>query len=134
MGAQRPDNSRLIGVIEDDPAVLHSLEFSLRAEGYGVCAFVDGADAGDSLEILQADCLVIDYALADGTGVDLLRALRQRGMTCPAIVIASNPTMLCRHEAGAAGAPLVEKPLMGDVLNGYIREALALAAGARLRV
>ncbi len=133
MGPQQSDNSRLIGVIEDDPAVLHSLEFSLRAEGYGVCAFVDGADASDSVEILQADCLVIDYALPDGTGVDLLQALRQRGMTCPAIVIASNPTTFCRQAAGVAGAPLVEKPLMGDVLNGYIREALALATAARPR-
>lgn len=125
MGARQSNNPRLIGVIEDDPAVLNSLEFALQAEGYRVCAFTCAADADASQEILHADCLVIDFALPDRTGATLLLALRKRGMSCPAIVIASSPTALCREEVDALGAALVEKPLLGDELTGQIRRALA---------
>lgn len=130
MGDPDPKPSVLIGVVEDDPAVLHSLEFALQAEGYVVCAFLTAEAAKRSSDLLCADCVVLDYALPDATGVALLRALRQRGLGCPAIVIASNPTARCRRESRAAGAPLIEKPLMGEELSAEIRVALAAGSNA----
>ena len=134
MGAGHSNIPRLIGVVEDDAAVLNSLEFSLQAEGYRVCAFTCAADVDVSQEILHADCLVIDFALPDRTGAALLRALRKRGMTCPAMIIASSPTARCRQEVGAVGAPLVEKPLMGPELIDHIRQALTPTSGGHSRV
>jgi len=115
-------SSLLIAVVEDDPAVLNSLEFALRAEGYAVCPATCAADARASPDFHRADCLVVDYALPDGTGTVLLSELRLGGLRCPAIVIASNPTRECRRQAHAAGAPLVEKPLMGGTLIDQIAE------------
>ena len=77
----------LIAIVGDDQAVLNSLEFSLEAQGYDVCAFEDAGDALASQRIAAADCLVIDYGLPDGDGVTLLQGLRQRGVDCPAIII-----------------------------------------------
>jgi FixJ family two-component response regulator len=121
-GSSRPP---LIAIVEDDRAVLNSLEFSLQADGYAVCGFQRPADARDSTEIMQADCLVLDYGLPDLTGIDLLHVLRDRGLRCPAIVIASTPTARQWREAAEAGAPLLEKPLMGAMLTDRIRSALA---------
>jgi len=104
--------------------VLHSLEFDLEAQGYAVCAFSRAEAAIGSPDILVADCLVVDYALPDGDGVRLIRALRQRGVHCPALIIASNPTARALLEAEAVGAPVIEKPLMGDILADRIRSAL----------
>jgi DNA-binding response OmpR family regulator len=123
--ARRP----LIAVVEDDPAVLNSLEFALQAEGYGVCAFQSAPDALASAKILNADCAILDYAMPELTGVALLIALRQRGFAGPALIIASNPPVRCRNEAAAVGAPVIEKPLTGDVLLGRIRLALGEARG-----
>lgn len=118
----------LIGIVEDDLAVLHSLEFALQAEGYDVCALASAAAASRSSELMGADCLIVDYALPDGTGVALLLALRRRGLRCPAIVIASNPTAQCRRDSRVVGAPLIEKPLMGEALSAAIQAALVGAS------
>jgi FixJ family two-component response regulator len=114
----------MIAVVEDDLAVLNSLEFSLEAEGFDVRPFDHVKSALASPEVREADCLVIDYALPDGDGLSLLRSLRRRGVVCPAIIIASTPSIRCRREAEAAGAPLVEKPLIDDRLGELIRGAL----------
>jgi DNA-binding response OmpR family regulator len=126
MGASS-SNPLLIAIVEDDLAVLNSLEFALRAEGYAVCPAKCATDAKIRQDFLSADCLVLDYALPDGTGAALLRDLRRGGLDCPAVFIASNPTPECRRQVAAAGAPLVEKPLMGGELvaciAGLIRDS-----------
>ena len=125
MDAGASKTKPLIGIVEDDAAVLHSLEFALQAEGYAVRPFQTAEDARGCDALLHADCIVLDYGLPGTTGVALLRALRGRGMGCPAIVIASNPTAQCRRESREVGAPLIEKPLMGEDLSAGIRAALA---------
>ena len=127
MGAASSAHPRLIAIVEDDLAVLNSLEFALRAEGYAVCLATCAADAKASPDFLRADCIVLDYALPGETGTSLLAHLRHRGLDCPAIVIASNPTRECRRQAAAAGAPLVEKPLMGGALIAQIAEQILAA-------
>jgi two-component system, LuxR family, response regulator FixJ len=122
----------LVAVVEDDRAVLNSLEFALQAQGYHVCAFESAARAGDSDEIMESDCIVVDYAMPGLSGVELLAKLRTRGLTCPAIVIASNPHAKCRREVLAAGASLIEKPLIGDGLLGHIRRGLTASDERRL--
>jgi len=124
MASRRSRARRVIAVIDDDAAVLNSLEFALQTEGYAVCAFERPADALASTEILAADCLVVDYAMPGLSGVALLDRLRARGLACPAIVIASNPNVRCRKEVRAARAILVEKPLMGAALGDRIHAAL----------
>ncbi len=116
----------LIAIVEDDRAVLNSLQFALEAQGYAVCGFERAVDALNSSEIMSADCLVLDYGLPDVDGVALLLALRRRGAASPAMIIASNPSARCRQEASLAGAPVIEKPLMGDVLVQRIHDLTAL--------
>ncbi len=110
-----------IAIVEDDVAVLNSLEFALRTQGYRVLAFHRALDALHSQEIMRADCLLLDYGLPDLDGAALLCALRSRGLTRPAIFIASTPSERCRREAQQANAPLIEKPLLGEDLFDQIR-------------
>ena len=116
---------RKIVIVEDDLAVLHSLQFALEAEGYAVKTFERAAEALAGPDGGQADCLVIDYALPDLDGAALLRTWRASGVTTPAIIIASNPTARCWREAAEAQAPLLEKPLMGDELPQRIQSLLS---------
>jgi FixJ family two-component response regulator len=127
---QSPISQSLIAVVEDDGAVLNSLQFMLEARGHRVCLFERAQEAIDSREIMLADCLLIDYALPDIDGLTMLDALRRRGLASPAIVIASNPSMRCVAGAAQAGAPLIEKPIMGDELNDLLDEVLARVPGA----
>jgi FixJ family two-component response regulator len=119
----------LIAVIEDDEAVLHSLEYALTAQGYRVSPFACAQDALDGADIMRADCLLIDYTLPDFDGLTMLAVLRDRGLSCPAIIIASNPNFRCRKEAAKAGAPLLEKPVMGNDLVDKLRSLVKGPAG-----
>ncbi len=119
--ARRP----LIAVVDDDPAVVRSLEFVLDAEGYRVAAF---ASAQSFLQSAPRgiDCLVVDVRLPGMDGIQLLEALGRRGSPPPPrILIASNPSRRCRQWATEAAVPLVEKPFLDEMLTDRIQAAVA---------
>jgi FixJ family two-component response regulator len=110
-------------VVDDDPALLGSLEFALNAEGYRVhgCA---GAAAALKPMVEAPACMVIDYKLPGMDGVDLAVRLRRNGMTAPLILITTNPDARCRAKAARCGAVIVEKPLLDNNLIRQIRSLM----------
>lgn len=111
-------------LLVDDIAVLSALRFALSVEGF---AITDGAMEG--IDISLAAALVIDERYS-GDGLAALAAMRRRGCRAPAIVLATNPTARLRHRIAAAGAELIEKPLLGDELSGTIRAAYDMRQAA----
>jgi len=114
----------MLVLVDDDPAVLASLTFSLELEGFDVEAFDSGESLVARTKVADAACLVIDYRLPGIDGLSLLSALRERGETCPAVIITSNPTRNVRQRTTDAGAVLIEKPLLSDGLSVAIRDLI----------
>jgi FixJ family two-component response regulator len=121
-GETAPD--RTVLVVDDDPAVRNSLQFSLEIDGYRVRLFHSDRDVLELGELPPSACLVIDYNLPGTNGLDLLAAMRARGYASPAILITSHPPAGVRRRAAAAGVPIVEKPLLGDALIDAIHAAV----------
>ena len=111
-------------LVDDDPAVLASLIFSLELEGFAVDAFDSGETVVTRNRLARHACLVLDYRLPGIDGLSLLKLLRERGETCPAVIITSNPTRAMRQRTTEAGAVLIEKPLLGDSLTTAIRQLI----------
>ena len=111
-------------LVDDDPAVLASLIFSLELEGFEVEAFDSGESLVAQAKLANPACFVIDYRLPGIDGLSLLRMLRERGETCPAVIITSNPTRSVRQRTTDAGAVLIEKPLLSDCLTVAIRHLI----------
>ena len=114
------DQPRIL-LVESDPALRAALKFSLELEGFAVEDHESGASVGAS----GADCVVVDNRMADGDGLKLLAALKTKGISSPAIILASNPTSAMSRAIDAAGARLVEKPLLCDGLVAAIRSMIA---------
>ena len=73
----------------------------------------------------RADVLLVDVRLPDGSGIDLLRQLRERDLTAPAIMISGHATIADAVEATRAGAfDFLEKPLSRDKVLLSIKNAL----------
>jgi two-component system response regulator FixJ len=72
----------------------------------------------------DAGCLVIDYRLPSMNGLDLLSELRRRKIMLPAIVVTTEPSASVRARTAAAGAALIEKPLLNESLFDGIRAAM----------
>lgn len=83
MAAERPE-SRLL-IVEDDPAAARLMEAVLRTHGFTHLRTVDTAAAAVPAAA-QADIILLDYQLPDGTGLDILAPLRAHG-TRPSVIL-----------------------------------------------
>ena len=71
--------SQRILVLDDEPNIGSSLRLILEREGYAVSVARSIADAKSAAA--NADALVLDVRLPDGSGIDFLRQLRERDCT-----------------------------------------------------
>jgi two-component system response regulator FixJ len=117
----------LVAVVDDDSAVCNSLKFSLELEGFRVRTYADGLDFLASHECGAFDCLVVDQRMPGMSGMELIARLRDRKVHTPAILIISHPNAALSARAAAAGVPIVEKPLLGNMLVERIREVAGRA-------
>jgi two-component system, LuxR family, response regulator FixJ len=113
-------------VIDDDCAVRNSLKFSLELEGFAVRMYANGrALLDDAHHLPTSGCLVVDQLMPGMSGLDVVQALRLRGISMPAVLITSSASCLLRQRAAAAGVAVVEKPFFGNGLVDTIRSLIA---------
>ena len=117
---QSRDTPNPVVLVDDDEAVRDALTFALGSAGLTVLAFAD-AEAVLAADLPDDACFVIDERLPGLTGLEVYKALQGRGVHRPTVFITSQPKSLFRAAAAANGVPIVEKPLMGDVLLLAIR-------------
>lgn len=121
-----PDTPHLplsVVLVDDDEAVLDAVRFSLELDGIVVHAFSDGSDLLARPDVARHACLVLDYAMPGLDGLELLSALRARGVESPAVIITADPTASIRDRAASQGAPLIQKPMLNG-LECRVRELL----------
>ena len=122
---QFPAKTRaIVAVVDDDEAVRRSLKFMLEIEGFVARTYANPADFLDAAGLQSFSCVILDQTLPDMNGLALLRQLRERGHSWPAILIASNPDSAAHELAAQAGVPIVEKPLFGNSLTEALHTAL----------
>jgi FixJ family two-component response regulator len=116
---------QVILIVDDDEAVRESLRSLMKSEGFAVRAFSNGHDLLNEASLPAIGCLVVDYHMPAMNGLELVSALRGRGVSIPAILITSNPTKYVRDRAAAIAVLVVEKPRLGSYLLDCVREAVA---------
>jgi len=132
-----------IFVVDDDEAVLDATRVLLETEGYRVevfassLAFLDGDLAG------RTGCLLVDVRMPGMNGLELQKALVERGIGLPVIVMTGHGDVSMALQALKAGAvDFLEKPYSDAALFDSLRRALAadrsvgdqVAADARARL
>ena len=115
-------------LIEDDADIANAVLRFLQGQGHAVdhAADLDTADA--ALAAADFDAVLLDLALPDGSGVDLLRGLRRRGSQVPVIIATARDQISDRIAGLDAGADdYVVKPYdLGEVearLRAHARRA-----------
>ena len=74
-------------VVEDDPAVAHSLKAGLERDGYAVAWKANGSEAIAYACDQQPDLILLDIRLPDLSGFDVCRALRRLGLRQPIVML-----------------------------------------------
>jgi len=121
-------------VAEDDTGLLEVLTTLLTESGYEVLPAARGRDAIALLRQASVDIVLTDIVMPDATGVDVLRAARERQLETPVILMTGNPSVPTAVEALSLGAlSYLVKPVAEATLLATLSEALGLARLASVR-
>jgi len=111
-------------IVEDEAPIREGLVDRLAREGFRPTGAGTLAEGLERLEV-HPDLIVLDRRLPDGEGLDLLRAVRERGLRTPVIVLSARSQPDDRVEGLEDGADdYVTKPFDLRELVARIRAVL----------
>jgi DNA-binding response OmpR family regulator len=86
--AGKTDAIRVL-LVEDDQNYREALTDELSDHGISVQSFADGASLLQALDDgVDADVVILDWALPNTSGIDLLPRMRRRGVNLPVVFLA----------------------------------------------
>jgi PAS domain S-box-containing protein len=83
--------SARILVVDDEEPIRFTFERFLKTEGHLVTTAESCGEALARIDETNFDVVFADIILGDGTGIDILREIRARGLNCPVIMITGDP-------------------------------------------
>jgi two-component system OmpR family response regulator len=111
-----------IAIIEDNAALAKAIAYRLHDLGHAVDIIHDGADADAHLAQESADLVVLDLTLPGMSGLEVLKALRNRGDGTPVLVLTARGETSDRVLGLDTGADdYLVKPFEMDELEARIR-------------
>ena len=126
-------------VVEDEQKVANALREGLQGERYDVVVERTGEGAFFRMTTEQFDAILLDLTLPGRDGLEILKAMRERGMKTPVLVLTARDTLQDRVVGLDSGADdyLVKPFAFAELLariralvrRGRVAEAPRLAAG-----
>ena len=91
-------------IVEDETSLNHSIVDFLSATGYLCESVFNYADAVNKIDYHDYDCIILDIMLPGGSGLELLRYLKQDGKTDGVIIISAKGALEDKIEGLQLGA------------------------------
>jgi len=119
-------SDRIIHLVDDDEAIRRSAGFMLKTSGYKVSSFASGVELLREAKDLQPGCILLDVRMPDMDGLQVQRALQERGIGFPVIVMTGHGDVGVAVQAMKAGAvDFIEKPFEKAVLLSALEEGFS---------
>jgi two-component system response regulator QseB len=117
-------------VVEDDPILLDGLREGLKLSGFVADGVTTVADATEALQTGRFDAVVLDRMLPDGSGLDVLRGIRQAGNRIPVLLLTAKDEVGDRIDGLDAGADdYIGKPFDLDEVAARLRAITRRSSG-----
>ena len=121
-----PDNLGRVLVIDDEAEIRESLETLLQLEGYAVASAGTGREGLALLGERTFDIVMLDLALPDKNGMDVLAEIHMMNPLQPVIMITAYGTVENAVRAMQSGATnFIQKPWDNEKLLADVRAAVA---------
>jgi DNA-binding response OmpR family regulator len=121
---------KTILIVEDDAALVHAIDRNLAVRGYETDSTATVAEALEAQSRSCPDLLLLDIDLPDGSGWEVLRALRGGGcLDTPVVVMSAlKPNPRLSHELRCEA--VLEKPFPMEALLRLVHTLLGEADGS----
>ena len=120
-------SAKTILITDDEPHMRRLLEFSIRKTGHTILQAESGEAALALIEQNPVDLLLIDFGLTGMTGLDTIRAIRQKtdSEDLPVVLITARGDTGIRTEAEASNVTaFITKPFSPIELSGLVKKIL----------
>jgi DNA-binding response OmpR family regulator len=120
---ETPEKSKRILLVDDDLAIVRSMETILRRSGFDPIGCTDGHDALSKLDG-GFDAAVVDIHLLDMSGLTLAQQFREKvGPDVPIVILSGDTSIETLRALPHAGAThFFSKPVQTGVLIERLRE------------
>ncbi len=109
-------------IIDDEASIRESLEILLDADGYSVYSAANAEEGLTRLAEQPLDAVLLDFALPDRNGLDVLSEIRERHSDLPVIMITAYGTLENAVAAMRGGASnFIQKPWDNEKLLADLR-------------
>ncbi len=120
-------------LVEDEPKVARAVREGLESEGYAVSVARTGEDGFFLASSEPFDLLILDRLLPGREGLEVLRALRQKGLLAPVLVLTARDAVEDRVEGLDSGADdYLVKPFAFPELLARVRALVRRGRGDQL--
>jgi DNA-binding response OmpR family regulator len=120
-------------LVEDEPKVARAVREGLESEGYAVSVARTGEDGFFLASSEPFDLLILDRLLPGREGLEVLRALRQKGLLTPVLVLTARDAVEDRVEGLDSGADdYLVKPFAFPELLARVRALVRRGRGDQL--
>ncbi len=121
---------QLVHVIDDEEAIRRSLDFMLRAAGYNVERWADGAAFLAGADNSVPACVLLDIRMPGIDGIEVQARMPALGFDFPVILLTGHGDILVAVKAMKAGASdFLEKPFDRERLLQSVAAAFDQIAG-----
>jgi two-component system response regulator FixJ len=116
---------RLVHLVDDDEAIRRSVGFMLKTSGFHVRAYESGVELLKAAPDLESGFILLDIRMPGMDGLEDQRALRDKGVTLPVIIMTGHGDVSLAVQAMKAGAvDFIEKPFEKAVLLSAIEHGV----------
>ena len=129
-----PQRPYCILLVDDEPGILRMFKAALTNYGFLTEEARDGREAMDRLARGTFDAIVSDINMPGSGGLEFLRAVRERDLDVPVIMMTGKPSAQSSRKAMESGAfRCLTKPVMPATLRDVVEQAVSVHDVARLK-
>ncbi|RZF65192.1 response regulator transcription factor [Sphingomonas populi] len=130
-------DKKRVHIVDDEDAIRRSAGYMLKTSGYAVETWQSGTAFLKEVRHVEYGCILLDVRMPDIDGLGVQRALAERGVTMPVVIMTGHGDIGIAVRAMKAGAvDFLEKPFEKAVLLAAIEDAferIAATDGASAR-
>lgn len=114
-------NATIVAIIDDDDEVRDVLQVLLEDAGHTVETYKSGREFLTNAHLDELACMVVDQRMPDMSGVAVISAVADTGMSIPSLLITGAPDAEIARAAENIGAmTLLQKPLSPQELLRFV--------------